>query len=91
MAIESIAGDEVRRGSCSIWHVFITDNGLPEPRRTAEGRYAWEFQCMACDAFSTNLTEDEARAELAEHVCPDVPPCEGDDVIMDQITTGGQW
>lgn len=32
-------------------------------------RRSWEFGCHSCEAFDTNLSEDEARDELESHRC----------------------
>lgn len=68
MAIREVSGTEVVRGSCSIRLIEIS-----EPETSG-----YEFHCAACDAFSTGLSEADARDELDSHVCPDVPPCEMD-------------
>jgi hypothetical protein len=83
MAIREVSGTEQTRGSVSIREIEISEEGfyvrtaaVMPPVFTSAG---WEFTCGACDAYSTGLTEDEARAELDEHECPDVPPCERDE------------
>jgi hypothetical protein len=45
------------------------DYGPPQGSHTA-----WEHSCDACKAFCTNLTELEARTELAEHHCAEGGP-----------------
>lgn len=74
MAIREVSGTEVVRGSCSIRLIEISEPATPDAYETS----GYEFHCAACDAFSTGLSEADARDELDSHVCPDVPPCEMD-------------
>lgn len=81
MAIMSAESTRISDEDRSIVLVTVSE----ELRSRATGAYlgeteesGYEFTCQACGALSTMLSEEDARAELREHVCPDLPPCAGE-------------
>lgn len=75
--IQTLEGTEQRLGSVSIRMVEVSEtkfvHGIARDFLVETG---WEMTCDACDEICTMLTQREAEAQLHEHACPDVPPCE---------------
>lgn len=54
----------IHQGDRTIALVEITDDKDPD-----DLHQSWEFHCEACDEFCTELSEADARDELANHKC----------------------